>query len=122
MSKTKGTKRKSSTSQKLEAKLSGIKLESKPCEMDNLTDSNDNVKPRKSSSSSSKSYSKVESSVSCTESGSNINVNRDGRDSSSSYMKNDILEEILNAKKAALLQSPAVMKVLRDEQLKRQKK
>lgn len=42
-------------------------------------------------------------------------------DNSSDYMKNSILEEILNEKKAALLQSPEVMKLLREQQLKLQK-
>ncbi|KAG8178224.1 hypothetical protein JTE90_025108 [Oedothorax gibbosus] len=45
----------------------------------------------------------------------------DSADSSSDYMKNSILEEILNEKKAALLQSPEVMNLLRQQQLKLQK-
>lgn len=39
-------------------------------------------------------------------------------DIGSDYMKNSILEEVLNKKKAALLQSPEVEKLLREEQLR----
>ncbi|GFU32102.1 hypothetical protein NPIL_581731 [Nephila pilipes] len=39
-------------------------------------------------------------------------------DIGSDYMKNSILEEVLNKKKAALLHSPEVVKLLREEQLK----
>ncbi|GFR07338.1 hypothetical protein TNCT_382441 [Trichonephila clavata] len=39
-------------------------------------------------------------------------------DIGSNYLKNSILEEVLNKKKAALLMSPEVMKFLREAQLK----
>lgn len=123
MSKIKSAKRKSTCSLKSNAKLPAVKLEvDTPNEL--CGNNNADILNSDSTSMPSTSYSKSNTKLptTCEESASNANLNRESTDTFSSYMKNAILEEVLNSKKAALLQSPSVMKLLREEQMKKQKK
>lgn len=108
---------------KSDSKLSSIKTEAVSPTKQNESDINKNsVYSAIPSSSKTGSFKTETPTSSCYESAVNAATNREPCDALSSYMKNAILEEVLNAKKAALLQSPAVMKVLREEQLKKQRR
>lgn len=123
MSKVKSSKRKSTSVLKTESKLCSIKTEIVSPEKQGGTEININQSNIAVPSCSKTGSSSIEISTgACYESAINANTNRESSDMFSSYMKNAILEEVLNAKKAALLQSPAVIKLLREEQLKKQRK
>lgn len=124
MSKVKGTKRKSTSSNKSEPKLPGIKMEPGSLDTDQNQIKTDSLNPNQNNFPSNKNNSvNIEMPPSSSNEPSvSINFNKEPCDTFSNYMKNAILEEVLNAKKAALLQSPQVMKLLRNEQLKKQKK
>ena len=122
MSKVKSSKRKNASLLKNESKVCSVKSESASHDKKG-PEINVNHSISIAPSCSKTGSSGIEtSSGACYESAINANANRESSDMFSSYMKNAILEEVLNAKKAALLQSPAVIKLLREEQLKKQRK
>lgn len=123
MSKAKSSKRKSTSLLKTDSKLCSIKTEVVSPDKQGGPEVNLNQSNMAVPSCSKTGPSSIEISTgACYESAINANTNRESSDMFSSYMKNAILEEVLNAKKAALLQSPAVIKLLREEQLKKQRK
>ncbi|GIX86306.1 hypothetical protein CDAR_590111 [Caerostris darwini] len=114
MSKSKSTKKKSSTSSIVDLNSEFVN-ESLPqsSASSEISVSANTEKIYVSKVSSTKSEGSSNDSCACSSSMRDVST-----DIGADYMNNSILEEILNEKKAALLQSPEIVKLLREQQLK----